>query len=834
MTLPTGKSARLRRLRTRRRRDSHKFHALTFTGHRANVGVCFSGGGPRAAMFAAGAWKELLASNIRVDYLSTVSGGGYIASSYMDWIFRQSQGDRDSSWHEEYFAQLIPGLVSMFARLEQSTLLGAFDLFSCCLSIFWFTCVVCPLAILPVKSVLVATAMQMLRPTLESLLVDSGAGCAGKSIPASVVCASVCLSLAVIKRLLGAMLPTGLFRHLLSSLLGIAAVRYLLVCSVCWMYESMELSNLCLQSCNHLKESEDGDLLCTLTSWYVYLLLIGVLAAMVHLLFSEFAEERRANVLMVFLLLAASAIQGEYRRSPTGEVVQEADWSIGVTLLLFTIHPMLFAYQQGWAFQYYRNVIRGAFYHPDGCKGTPWLERFLPVGSHINTNPASSSSPQDMKGKELPMGQLGDIEPEWICQMTLNNWKFDEHDHDYKLITISPKLVDIISQSTSDKSKYLDMSPHSLSLSMVMTISAAFLSPSPGAFSNLIAYVREALIFLGVRFDANIPTWFTGFGIKNTFLQFLSPFVIQFALGSVLWIHLFAPSRLQEPAVSVFLELLWTGFVVIVTVPNSEGILFSDPLTEWIASFSTKFITSSPLALMFREVLCSAACGTYPDVTVNVSDGGHTENLGLLPLLKRRSKFIIVCDGSANVGIGNCSELERSLQLARQWLGCRFTSLEGMDLDADILQTLGSSSNGIAPQAFHFKVRYIGMRTGVVNGVHEGDILVLQPRHPAHRVEGVWSGPTDPSWTPERADELTGVFCRATDGKCPRLFQAFFGKYPLYAAMLLTPSPTLSEALFADGERAANAPAVQKFLEELPQKSLLKKASFEFIEPLLE
>jgi len=69
------------------------------------TGLSFSGGGLRSAAFCSGVLRRLLQKGVSIDYLSTVSGGGYTGSSYMDWKYRHG-GKDDSSWHKEYFENL--------------------------------------------------------------------------------------------------------------------------------------------------------------------------------------------------------------------------------------------------------------------------------------------------------------------------------------------------------------------------------------------------------------------------------------------------------------------------------------------------------------------------------------------------------------------------------------------------------------------------------------------------------------------------------------------------------------------------------------------------------
>src|SRR5437763_12149177 len=59
------------------------------------VGLAFSGGGIRSATFNLGVLQALAQMRLlaRFDYLSTVSGGGYIGSWLMAWIKRRGLKD---------------------------------------------------------------------------------------------------------------------------------------------------------------------------------------------------------------------------------------------------------------------------------------------------------------------------------------------------------------------------------------------------------------------------------------------------------------------------------------------------------------------------------------------------------------------------------------------------------------------------------------------------------------------------------------------------------------------------------------------------------------------
>ena len=68
----------------------------------AKTGLAFSGGGIRSAALCSGVLRRLLQKNVKIDYLSCVSGGGYTGTAYLDWKYRNGKKD-DKEWHEEFF-----------------------------------------------------------------------------------------------------------------------------------------------------------------------------------------------------------------------------------------------------------------------------------------------------------------------------------------------------------------------------------------------------------------------------------------------------------------------------------------------------------------------------------------------------------------------------------------------------------------------------------------------------------------------------------------------------------------------------------------------------------
>ncbi|MFM9116115.1 MAG: hypothetical protein ACKOU6_08150, partial [Planctomycetota bacterium] len=87
---------------------------------------------------------------------------------------------------------------------------------------------------------------------------------------------------------------------------------------------------------------------------------------------------------------------------------------------------------------------------------------------------------------------------------------------------------------------------------------------------------------------------------------------------------------------------------------------------------------------------------------VNISDGGHMENLGVHELLRRRCKFIVVIDGECDAAL-QCGALARLMRLAKLDFQ--------IDIDLDVSRFQPEKPGG--PSPYHFalgEIRYPGKK----------------------------------------------------------------------------------------------------------------------------
>ena len=114
-----------------------------------------------------------------------------------------------------------------------------------------------------------------------------------------------------------------------------------------------------------------------------------------------------------------------------------------------------------------------------------------------------------------------------------------------------------------------------------------------------------------------------------------------------------------------------------------------------------------------REGLNIENIGPMPPPIMLLSDGGHVENLAILPLLKKKLKKIIVVDGGYYSNEKNYGEeLLKALMLARRDLNCSFIGRGGRDVISDLLENFVKLQQPNEKKPRHF--RYMSMILSVI------------------------------------------------------------------------------------------------------------------------
>ena len=159
------------------------------------------------------------------------------------------------------------------------------------------------------------------------------------------------------------------------------------------------------------------------------------------------------------------------------------------------------------------------------------------------------------------------------------------------------------------------------------------------------------------------------------------------------------------------------------TLRNITCVLF---FSWWIRhTFFVRFI---------RGFLSINNVGTHPPPILRLSDGGHFENLALLPLLEKKLKKIAIFDGSYNPNDEKSADsLLTALKLAREKLHCSFIGMSGRDINEDIRVEFLKMKSEQRPRSYTFKVQYYDNADSNLP-VSDGEILFVAPRHPSQSI----------------------------------------------------------------------------------------------------
>ena len=227
---------------------------------------------------------------------------------------------------------------------------------------------------------------------------------------------------------------------------------------------------------------------------------------------------------------------------------------------------------------------------------------------------------------------------------------------------------------------------------------------------------------------------------------------------------------------------------------------------------------------------------TLPPPVLALSDGGHLENLGLLPLLKRRlSRIVVVNGGALGPGANYATDLLNALQQARDKLRCSFTSQDNRDVIEDIRDRFVEREESEQPRSYRFKVQYYEKDDGGNKCVGEGVVLFLMPRHPNAGVrwlqddewsdfdgtkidldESVW-GP-GPILKASDVDRLGGCCFECCHSQLySRITAPLLGRFPFHSTVNQMFTSSQHTAYHREGYHACVEAKAVEFLNEVGQ-----------------
>ena len=233
-----------------------------------------------------------------------------------------------------------------------------------------------------------------------------------------------------------------------------------------------------------------------------------------------------------------------------------------------------------------------------------------------------------------------------------------------------------------------------------------------------------------------------------------------------------------------------------------------------------------------RELLEVVNVGPAPPAILHLSDGGHVENLGILPLLKKRLQKIVVIDGGTlKEEQGVAAALISALEKARETLHCSFIGINGRDVHEDLRTKVIDRPASKQPRSYRFKVEYYDYTDeGEEQKVGEGEVLYILPRHPKQGLSGEkksWGELTDdvkidieaglwgsgPEVEAEEVERLTCCCCECCHHSLLQfLSRCLCGAFPYHSIANQFFTPALFTAYHREGFRACMEARTVDFL----------------------
>lgn len=788
----------------------------------AKVGVAFSGGGIRSASLCSGVLRRLLQKKVNVDYLSCVSGGGYTGTAYLDWKYRNGKKD-SSEWHQEFFEHLRnrSGIFCNWQKPCQG-ILDSIILFTMTVTValiipvLLWSSYACPLAFVvdflfgsilrgggkPCAKIVKRNPKITLRECREERLTSS-------VVNQQFALFAIPVFIAILSNVVKGLFPKGkgLFTFLSTSCFVFFGLVF-----IPWFID--EYLNL-------------------IPNWMKILIILPT-----FFLWFSFPLMRKNATLVLVIYVYSFVI---YWKVFNGRVFKfEYDDELfntlmGASTVLLWSAPIIGTIQQRIGHVYNRWRIQRAFYTAAsvgswGCAGISWRDLFLRC-------PTCRTGIQRINlSRSLTLEDLDDVKPIYIGGITINKWRrtTSPKEPDYELLTMSPNGIERLDRPPNECEFGGKLMPMDMYLSDVMATSAAAVDHHMGAREGDDASFKDLKVMLGVAMGTAIVADERHEGKRNCCIQIL-PLVVEVVRILPLMLFLIIYWETGRDVYLAIGILTFFGLLVLLTLTALVPTGSRNPgRLERIARW---FTINVAYVSFVRKTIGMTNQGPNPPPVLRLSDGGHIENLGILPLLKLRLKKIVAVNGGRTI----CDEdygstLLAALDMARKKLGCSFSGIDGRDISEDIRDNFVDKPPGSQLSSYRFKVHYYDKNPSGdgKSKVGEGEILFVAPRHPDKTVQnklhetwgevlrdtevdleaGFWGA--GPELTAEEVDRLTFCCCEGCHGyKCRSLSEWMCGTFPQHSTANQFFTPAMFTAYHREGYRACMEANAAEFLTDV-------------------
>ncbi|PFX19866.1 Retrovirus-related Pol polyprotein from transposon 17.6 [Stylophora pistillata] len=659
------------------------------------AGLAFSGGGIRSAALCSGVLRRLLQSKAKVDYLSCVSGGGYTGTAFLDWKYRKEKKAKGrEEWHKEFFENMRQR-AGYFCNWEKPCqgILDTIVFFFLVLTVtFIEPIVICGSYAFPVAFIIDYLFGKLLRAKVDCDHVAATSSPSNPNATAQKIlehCLSRQGTVAFNKiTLFSVLVVIVVIFYILSQKLSKKKSKYFRLFSIIsFLFLSLTFLPFAI-----------NDFYIQIPLWsQAFIVVIGwVLWFVLPLL-----REKTSFGILIYLY-SYIIYWKVYEAKIVGVLfsIELFNKLLFASGFIIWFVPYLAQSRRRLVHVFNRWKLQKAFYSKESLAAKGWLEIlqdvFCPLWTCLGMKQKKGFCHRDKRGsfdtsasgidpaqkRSLNLADLSGMEPEYISNMTVHNWKENANfDTDDDVLTISPTTIERLDRdpSTADPFKY-QRSPEDIELSYAMATSAAAIS---GYVDNL--QVFHLSTFLGLEMGASMISNLEAIKNESRFMKLL-PILINILRGLPLiavpavYYNEGDESSIKAGVFTFFIIHLVLAFIGTLADTGAQNPNLWEKIGRW-------FIVHVSFVRFVREGLSIDNIGRMPPPVMLLSDGGHVENLGILPLLKKQLKKVIVVDGGSYSNENEYGEdLLKALMLARRDLSCSFLGQGGRDVISDLLE----------------------------------------------------------------------------------------------------------------------------------------------------
>ncbi|XP_078369702.1 uncharacterized protein LOC144653548 [Oculina patagonica] len=788
----------------------------------AKFGLSFSGGGIKSAAFCSGVLRRLLQKNVAIDYLSCVSGGGYTGTAYLDWKYRHGKKD-DKKWHQEFFNHMREA-GGFICNLEYRPCQAVLK-FVALLSIMIFVSIIAPLIIWGSSAFPMAYIVDFL---VGSVLRGGDIPCPEEVRSNPNITVEQCeqnrrTSEAIFHRfiLFGTPVVVSFISYFIKGFVqkGKGVFDFIITGGIVifgFVFMPWFIN----------------EFLRRLPLWMKIFLVLPLFFVWI-----SFPAMRRQATLMTIMYGYSFVIQLRvYHITSFGvEYSDEAfDLLLGVSAIITFFVPLVASIQQRLVHVWLRWVLQKSFYYPKttgrfGCSGISWRDLFIYCPSFGNKHKTQAISPK----QALTLDDLDDFIPTYIGCSTINRWRrtTSPREAHYDVLSMTPHWIERLDRTPEDEEFHGHLMPEDIYLSDCLATSAAAIDYEMGARQGDEAPFRDLKVMLGLSSGASVVADRRHEEQRHFCIQIL-PLLLEFirilplAIFFIVYIETYNGDYLAVGILMYYgISLLLAAMAVVPTGDRKPGRL--ERIARWF-TINLSFIH------FVRKMMQMTNHGPRPPPVLSLSDGGHFENLGILPLLKLRLKKIIAVDGKRTILDQDYGQsLLNALDLASKKLGCSFSGMDGRYIVEDIRDNFVERSPGSQPSSYRFRVQYYdkNLHSDGKTKVGEGEILYIAARHPDKAVKtstyvtweealrdidvdleaGLWGA--GPELSAEEVERLTFCCCECCHGNtCRGLSEAMCGAFPQHNTYNQFFTPAMFSAYHREGYRASMEAKVTEFV----------------------